>query len=76
MVTLELPKDLINRLNCLASRAGCSRDELITELIAIGLDEMEGRARGLGFMAGQLRVPADFDRMADEEIIGLFGGPS
>ncbi|WP_121120153.1 type II toxin-antitoxin system Phd/YefM family antitoxin [Croceibacterium ferulae] len=27
-----------------------------------------------GFMAGQLRVPADFDRMGDPEIEALFGG--
>ena len=27
-----------------------------------------------GFMAGQLQVPADFDRMGDAEIAALFGG--
>lgn len=35
-----------------------------------------GKARRLGFMAGQLRVPADFDRMGGDEIEGLFGGRS
>ena len=35
-----------------------------------------GKARRLGFMAGQLRVPADFDRMGEKEIETLFGGKS
>lgn len=35
-----------------------------------------GNAKRLGFMAGQLRVPADFDRMGGDEIEGLFGGRS
>ena len=34
------------------------------------------KARRLGFMAGQIRVPADFDRMGEQEIETLFGGPS
>jgi len=33
-------------------------------------------ANRLGFMAGQLRVPADFDRMGENEIKTLFGGKS
>lgn len=33
-----------------------------------------GKAQRLGFMAGQLRVPADFDRMGQEEIEALFSG--
>jgi prevent-host-death family protein len=28
----------------------------------------------LGFMAGQLRVPEDFDRMGGDEIVRLMGG--
>lgn len=28
----------------------------------------------LGFMAGQMRVPEDFDQMGDAEIEQLFGG--
>ncbi|NML88169.1 type II toxin-antitoxin system Phd/YefM family antitoxin [Sphingobium sp. TB-6] len=35
-----------------------------------------GKAKRLGFMAGQLRVPADFDRMGEQEIEVLFGGQS
>jgi len=32
------------------------------------------KAKRLGFMAGQLRVPDDFDRMGEKEIEALFGG--
>ena len=28
----------------------------------------------LGFLAGQIAVPDDFDRMGEEEIEGIFGG--
>jgi prevent-host-death family protein len=31
------------------------------------------QARRLGFMAGQITVPADFDRMGQEEIERIFG---
>ena len=31
-------------------------------------------ARRLGFMAGQIAVPDDFDRMGSKEIARLFGG--
>ena len=38
------------------------------------LDAPEGgEAKRLGFLAGQFRVPADFDRMGEEEIEALFG---
>lgn len=33
-----------------------------------------GKVKRLGFMAGQLQVPDDFDRMGAEEIETLFGG--
>lgn len=33
-----------------------------------------GKAKRIGFMAGQLRLPADFDRMGEDEIDSLFGG--
>jgi prevent-host-death family protein len=32
------------------------------------------QVRRLGFMAGQIFVPDDFDQMGREEIEGLFGG--
>ena len=33
-----------------------------------------GQIRRLGFMAGQIAVPDDFDHMGSEEIERLFGG--
>ena len=35
-----------------------------------------GQIRRLGFMAGQIAVPDDFDRMGSSEIERLFGGDS
>ena len=32
-----------------------------------------GQTRRLGFLAGQIEVPEDFDRMAQAEILPLFG---
>jgi prevent-host-death family protein len=34
------------------------------------------QVRRLGFMAGQISLPDDFDRMGQEEIEGMFGGGS
>ena len=40
----------------------------------VPLDAPEpGQARRLGFMAGQIEVPDDFDRMGSAEIEQLFG---
>lgn len=33
----------------------------------------QGKARRLGFMTGQIKVPDDFDQMGAEEIAELFG---
>lgn len=33
-----------------------------------------GQVKRLGFMAGQINVPDDFDRMGGEEIEHMFGG--
>jgi prevent-host-death family protein len=35
-----------------------------------------GQVRRLGFMAGRIAVPDDFDRMGSSEIEQLFGGES
>ncbi|MHB1360242.1 MAG: type II toxin-antitoxin system Phd/YefM family antitoxin [Rhodocyclaceae bacterium] len=41
----------------------------------VPLDEAtSGTARRLGFMAGEILVPEDFDRMGGEEIENLFAG--
>lgn len=43
----------------------------------MALDAPEaGQRRRLGFMAGQIAVPDDFDRMGDAEIERLFGDPA
>jgi len=43
----------------------------------VPLDAPEaGEARRLGFMAGQIEVPDDFDRMGSSEIEQLFGSRS
>ena len=34
----------------------------------------EPKRRRLGFLEGQFKVPDDFDRMAEDEIIALFEG--
>ncbi|BCI68963.1 antitoxin (plasmid) [Acetobacter aceti] len=36
----------------------------------------EQQKRRLGFLAGQIRAPEDFDRMGEEDIISLFDGPA
>ena len=42
----------------------------------VPLDTPEGgRAKRLGFMAGQIAVPDDFDTMGNREIEVLFAGP-
>jgi hypothetical protein len=33
-----------------------------------------GKVRRLGFMAGQISVPDDFDLLGEEEIERMFGG--
>jgi prevent-host-death family protein len=35
-----------------------------------------GEVRRLGFLAGELKVPDDFDKMGDEQISRLFGTTS
>jgi prevent-host-death family protein len=43
----------------------------------VPLDAAEaGQAQRLGFMAGQIEVPDDFDRMGSSEIEQLFGSRS
>ena len=40
----------------------------------IPFDASVGNARQLGFMAGEISVPEDFDRMGSSEIATLFNG--
>lgn len=45
----------------------------LVKVMALNAPEA-GQRRRLGFMAGQIAVPDDFDRMGDAEIERLFGG--
>ena len=45
----------------------------IVKVIAVGAPT-GSQVRRLGFMAGQIRVPDDFDRMGSQEIERLFDG--
>lgn len=40
----------------------------------VPLEEGSGATRRLGFMAGEINVPDDFDRMGSEHIADLFDG--
>jgi len=44
----------------------------IVKVTALGTPS--GKVRRLGFMAGQISVPDDFDQMGVEEIERMFGG--
>jgi prevent-host-death family protein len=39
----------------------------------VALDAPKKPRRRLGFMAGEIKVPEDFDRMGEDEIAALFG---
>lgn len=44
----------------------------IARVIAVDAPDM-GQVKRLGFLAGQVSVPDDFDRMGEEEILCQFG---
>lgn len=45
----------------------------LVKVVPISAPEQAPR---LGFMAGQITVPDDFDRMGEDEIAALFGDPA
>jgi prevent-host-death family protein len=45
----------------------------LVKVMALNAPE-SGQVKRLGFMAGQIAVPDDFDRMGSAEIESLFGG--
>ena len=45
----------------------------VVKVVAIDVPSGEQRRR-FGFMAGEISIPDDFDRMGDEEISRLFNG--
>ena len=46
----------------------------LVKVIAINTPEGNTDLKRFGFMAGQIKVPDDFDRMGNTEIEDLFGG--
>jgi prevent-host-death family protein len=46
----------------------------MVKLVPIGLAQV-AKPKRLCFLKGVFKVPDDFDRMAEEEIAGLFGNP-
>lgn len=44
----------------------------VVKVMAIEAPE-SSEAKRLGFLAGEIEVPDDFDRMGEEEIVRLFG---
>lgn len=68
-----------SRLSQLVDKAAKGEPFVITKsgkpvARVIAIDSPEpSRHKRTGFLAGQLRVPADFDRMGDEQIADLFG---
>jgi prevent-host-death family protein len=47
----------------------------MVKVLPLSEEELEGSER-LGFMAGEISVPDDFDSLAATEVIGLFEGRS
>ncbi|WP_152206417.1 type II toxin-antitoxin system Phd/YefM family antitoxin [Marinobacter changyiensis] len=45
----------------------------VARVTAIDSPEV-GQQKRIGFMAGEFKVPDDFDRMAQDEIAMMFGG--
>lgn len=46
----------------------------VAKVVPLDAGEPGRKAKRLGFMQGELKVPADFDRMGADEIDALFDG--
>jgi prevent-host-death family protein len=79
IVNIHQAKTHLSRLVDRVARSGgfiiAKAGKPIAKVVPLSAPEV-GKAKRLGFMAGQLRVPADFDRMGEKEIEALFGGRS
>lgn len=53
----------------------CKAGKPMVKVVPISVEELED-GRRLGFMAGEIAVPDDFDAMGASEIIDLFQGKS
>jgi len=69
MVMIELPSDVIERVDRLAAVKGCSRDELIATALATGLREAE-RDQDVAYALDELlagMTPETFHAEADSD---------
>jgi prevent-host-death family protein len=46
----------------------------MVKVVALDAPAKKKKVQRLGFLKGQFKVPDDFDRMAEEEILALFEG--
>ncbi|MGI4839230.1 MAG: type II toxin-antitoxin system Phd/YefM family antitoxin [Janthinobacterium lividum] len=76
-VNIHEAKTHLSRLIDLASKGEsfiiAKAGKPLVKVMALGAPEA-GETRRIGFMAGQIQVPDDFDRMGADEIEALFGG--
>ncbi len=79
MINIHQAKTHLSRLiDRLATGGGfiiAKAGKPVAKVLPLSAPEAD-QVKRLGFMKGQLRVPADFDRMGSEEIESLFDGRS
>ena len=76
MITVDV-HDAKKQLSQLVDRAAEGEPFIIAKggkpLVKVSAFDAPARPHRLGFMAGEIAVPDDFDRMAEREIAALFG---
>jgi prevent-host-death family protein len=76
-VNIHEAKTHLSRLIDLASKGEpfiiAKAGKPLVKVMALGAPEA-GQSKRLGFMAGQIKVPDDFNRMGEAEIEAMFGG--
>lgn len=76
-VNIHEAKTHLSRLIELASKGEpfiiAKAGKPLVKVMALGAPEAS-QTRRIGFMAGQIQVPEDFDRMGADEIEAMFGG--
>lgn len=76
MVTVNI-HEAKTQLSRLVDRAAKGEPFVIAKagkpLVRVTPVEAPAKVRRLGFLAGEIEVPADFDRMGEVEIEALFG---
>lgn len=76
MVTVNI-HEAKTQLSRLVDRAAKGEPFVIAKagkpLVKVSAVDAPAAQRRLGFLAGEISVPDDFDRMADNEIAAIFG---